>query len=1315
MRFNILLILALLFAGIKGKSQTIEWEHSYGGSNYEFGYTVNETDDGGYFAVGNSWSSDGDVTVNRGYYDYWVVKTDATGTITWQKSYGGSDWDTANDFKQTSDGGYIIVGGSSSTDGDVTGNHGGYDFWLVKVNSTGTLEWQKSYGGSQSDFARSVDITPDGGYVVVGETYSNDGNVSGNHGGYDIWVIKTDANGNLLWQKALGGSDYEYGYEVYALDNGDIIVSGTSASNDGDVTGNHGSGDFWIIKLDSNGNIIWQKSYGGTDYEHARTICPTDDGGYIIAGESRSSDGQVSGNNGSEDVWVVKIDANGNFIWGQNYGGSGVDFPHSIKQTGDGGYVFVAHTYSNDGDVTGNHGDSDYWLVKLNESGQIQWQKCLGGSDGDAGQSLNITSSGAYIINGYSGSSDGDVTGNHGGLDFWIVKIAPPLTITYFTGDTSVCEGDNVTLRVDATGTGTITYSWSFGGNVISTSNTVTLSNVSQSDEGTYTCVVSDDNSSQTVSLYLTVNPLPQPVLNDTGYCQGSSVTLTPGNGFASYQWNTGATTFSITVSSEGTYSVTVTDNNGCSNSASATVTEYPLPQITLNDTAFCSGDTIMLSVPQNFSSYTWNNGNTTYYTQVTTGGNYSVTVTDANGCSATDDATVTENPAPEIALNDTGFCQGSSVTLEVQNGYASYIWNTGETTNSITVQQQGGYSVTVTNSYGCTAIAQATVTEFPLPQSGLPDTAGFCQNTSYTIQANTGYSSYLWNTGATTDNISVTQSGTYYVTITDNNNCQTEDSIVIIEFPAPLVSLPDTTGFCHGDSATLSVSQGYFSYQWNTGATDYYIVTADTGLYSVTVTSGEGCVATDSTYLTEYPAITTTITADTASCGSPATIDLSVYGGTPPFSFVWNTADTTEDLHNIYGGMYYVTITDNAGCQAVDSAFVTDLSDTITIAVTEQHDATCYGKNDGYAAITISGGTPPYNILWSNGIQDTTADSLYAGVYTVTVTDTNGCTGELQISISQPDELIAQINSTDVTCRGFGNGEATVAVTGGTPPYEYLWSNGETYPHISGLIPGTYYVTVTDANNCQTISETQINEPPQLYANYETSAQLCYGDSITVSLTVEGGVPPYSFVWNTGKTDSILTVAPGEYSVTVTDNNDCHVILDVDAGNEIAPITIEDTVISVNGYDFIIDLTVYGGTTPYSFEWNTGHTTEDITASMSGTYTVTVTDINGCQAYDTVVINIGLKIPTVFTPNGDGRNDTWNIYGISTYDDVTIEIFNRWGDMLFSFHGNGYDYAHKENQWDGTYNGKLVPFGEYLYILKLNDKTYKGTVMVKY
>ena len=426
----IITLLTSIFITITGFTQhVIEWEKSFGGSGADGAYSFQKTTDGGYIVAGYNNSTDGDVSGNHGLNDFWILKFNSAAVLEWQKSLGGSLDESAASIQQTLDGGYIIAGNSKSNDGDVTGNHGDRDFWVVKITATGVIEWQKSLGGSLDDGATSVQQTLEGGYIIAGYSKSNDGDVTGNHGGRDFWIVKVTATGVMEWQKSLGGSLDENALSIQQSLDGGYIVAGDTLSNDGDVTGNNGTFDIWIVKLTNSGNLEWEKTLGGPGLEGSNAIQQTSDGDYIVAGYSTSNSGDVSENFGGIDYWIIKLTNSGLIEWQKSFGGSLSEYPTSIQQTLDGGYIIGGESESNDGNVTENKGLKDFWVVKITASGTLEWEKSMGGSDLDIQASVLQVSNDDYIVVGNTFSNDGDVSLNKGLSDIWIVKLTPFLNV----------------------------------------------------------------------------------------------------------------------------------------------------------------------------------------------------------------------------------------------------------------------------------------------------------------------------------------------------------------------------------------------------------------------------------------------------------------------------------------------------------------------------------------------------------------------------------------------------------------------------------------------------------------------------------------------------------------------------------------------------------------------------------------------------------------------------------------------------------------------------------------------------------------------
>lgn len=422
------LTLAVFFLCLAAHSQApeIQWQKNIGGSLYDIGTYLVQTPDGGYMVGGTVSSNDGDITSNHGQSDCLIIKTDANGTIEWQKAYGGTGNESFRSIAPTSDGGYIFSANASSNDGDVTGNHGASDMWIVRINAIGDIQWQKTYGGSNNDSSGFVSQTSDGGYIVSGIVTSTDGDVFGHHGGLrDCWVAKLNNVGTIVWSRTLGGSsDEAVAYKILETSDGGFIFVSYTSSNNGNVIGNNGDYDAWVVKLFSNGFTQWQKCYGGSGGELATDIIVASDGGYIISGASNSNDLPGIDNHGGMCYWILKIDTLGNIQWQKSYGSSGLGHAMSVKATTDGGYIVGGYINRGDFDVTGHHGNLDAWLIKLDVSGTMQWQKSFGGSGEDSSEYIIQTQDGGFAFTGGTRSSDGDVTTNHGVSDIWIVKLS---------------------------------------------------------------------------------------------------------------------------------------------------------------------------------------------------------------------------------------------------------------------------------------------------------------------------------------------------------------------------------------------------------------------------------------------------------------------------------------------------------------------------------------------------------------------------------------------------------------------------------------------------------------------------------------------------------------------------------------------------------------------------------------------------------------------------------------------------------------------------------------------------------------------------
>jgi len=366
------------------------------------------------------------------YFLFFTLPAQNIMQIQWQGCYGGSENEAEGGLIQTNNG-YIILGTTGSNDGNVSNFHGDQDIWVVSIDSLGNLLWERAYGGSETEYASNIIKDNDGYYYFGGWVYSNDGDVqSGTHGGYDRWIVKIDGEGNIIWERCYGGSMTDYGGFLKLLNNGNILVYGATFSDDGDVPVNYGYLDNWLMIINTDGDIIESRVYGNINQNNIFDIIETSDGGFFFASKADVAQGMVQGEpHGLTDVWVVKLDSAMDIEWQKMYGGSKDDYGYQGVLELDDGYIFLASTNSNDFDVSGYHytpgENADIWAVRIDTIGNIQWQRCLGGSDWEFSGTIHHSEEGGFVIFAETTSNNGDVSGNNswpGKHDIWMVKLS---------------------------------------------------------------------------------------------------------------------------------------------------------------------------------------------------------------------------------------------------------------------------------------------------------------------------------------------------------------------------------------------------------------------------------------------------------------------------------------------------------------------------------------------------------------------------------------------------------------------------------------------------------------------------------------------------------------------------------------------------------------------------------------------------------------------------------------------------------------------------------------------------------------------------
>jgi|GEM_PF-1519505 len=664
-------------------------------------------------------------------------------------------------------------------------------------------------------------------------------------------------------------------------------------------------------------------------------------------------------------------------------------------------------------------------------------------------------------------------------------------------------------------------------------------------------------------------------ISQDVGTLYGWTITLSGPNGITSYSWSpsSGLTSSVVQNPKAGpaattSYQVTVSDLRGCTATASTTVNINPLVLTKAVSGITCNGLTngaVDLTVTGGNAPlvYSWSTGSTNQDIGPLGTGTYTVTVTDALGCSKTTTAVVTQ-PAI-LAVNGAQVnpsCAGvnnGSVAQTITGGTApyTYAWSNGATTKDITGLGPGSYLVTVTDFNGCTVnngyiLAVAPTITVNGTSADISCNGG--SNGSVNITVGGGTSPYLfsWSNGATTEDINALATGGYQVTVTDASGC-TKTGLFTVNQPA-LISLSSTTAnpTCTNSTAgqvNLSVSGGTpgYTFGWSNGATTEDISGLTSGTYTVTVTDLNGCSATHQAVLTGAVALNVVPTTTPVTCNGSAngTIQLNVSGGVPPYAYLWTGGSTSQNRSGLSGGSYTVTISDQGGC-TYNQTYTINEPAVLTLSSSILH-VSCKNGSDGSIAITPAGGTAGYSYLWNNGSTLQTAAGLVKGTYTVTVTDAQGCTKTASGVVTQPATLISLSSSkTNVRCYGALTGIASVSASGATPPYSYLWDTSpvSTSASVSGLAAGNYTCTVTDFKGCTKTVLINITQPPQIVlVTSQSNVTFPGGNNGSASVSASGGTPPFTYLWNTipaGTSASVTGLTAGVYKIKVIDSKSC-------------------------------------------------------------------------------------------------------------------------------------------------------------------------------
>ena len=913
---------------------------------------------------------------------------------------------------------------------------------------------------------------------------------------------------------------------------------------------------------------------------------------------------------------------------------------------------------------------------------------------------------------------------------------------------------------------GNNSYNYAWFPNV---SSSATANNI---PAGVYQLTTTDSKGCSTSASFIITEPdaLSLSIATDSVSCfggnNGAATSLISGGTYPfSYNWSSGSNSDTAAGLSSGNYNILVTDLNGCIISDNFNIPE-PSEIIYSNQSSNVSckgGNDGTISVSSNGGSgshlFQWYSDQPSLLATTSSNinnlyaGNYIFFLRDQNSCLKSDTIHIYEpNDSIYSLLTSTNVTcfniSDGNIDLTAGGGTApyDYLWSNGASSEDLNSLSEGSYSVTITDNNGCELSDSLIITQPTeiTQQNGFYDVGCFGESTgniSYNINGGTPPYSYLWNNGKTTNTINNLSAGTYSVISSDDNGCLIKDTVIISQPSAPISITGNTTevSCINGQNGSIDilVEGGTlpYNYNWFDGNSviinnsSNQLTNLSVGPYNINLVDSNNCTFDTVFYVNEpLSPLGVSLISNNVNCFGDATgtINSNVFGGTPPYSYDWNNSSSTPNISLLVAGNYSLTVYDDNNCSISDSLLITEPSLPIT-AISSSNDINCQGGADGYANIIPYGGTPGYTFLWSNGMQNEEIKELSTGLYTVIVTDFNGCTFNDTIIINEPNSYVQfdSIIIDSVDCFGYSDGSISIRASQGTSPYTVyfgdsifnLYNSANDY-NVSNLAAGNVHINIIDNNGCDLDTIVTILQPDTLLYDFTILDVDCYGNSTgEIELDMSGGTPSYKYFWSNGlTTKNINSLLANNYTVVVKDDNDCMI-----EANTIVyqpnPIEIQMYISEVScrdDDDGFIELRAIGGVPEYEYLWSNQSNTNNIYDLLPGEYTITIEDNNSCIKVDTLFVNYKdiecISPATVFTPDSDGINDTWILDKIELYPNAVVQIYNQWGQMVYETKG-------LYRPWNGKKNGigAILPANTYFYIIDLKNDTpaYTGPITI--
>ncbi len=1278
---------------------------------------------------------EGVVYESSGAQDLFLAKYSQSGVLQWMRILGGTDEEISGNLTLDAAGNAYITGAFRSTtdfQGFTITADDKRDIFLAKVTASGNVSWlSHAVGGVENQVGFGVAVAPNGEVYLSGtfkqEAVFDSQTFTAQKANTNNFVAKYDASGNEIWsQQVICSNNNTRLFEIDVYTNSEIYLAGfftdTLEYNTQQAVSQSTSEDIIVIKITNLGIPVWARQAGSTSVDRCNGIDSDRFGavyltGYITSAATFDStglgaqDGITLNSAGGYDLFVAKYNKNGTLQWASRNGNSGNDIGYGVSTYENivqfSGYFSDEVIFNLDTLRSTGPGDQNTGFFVYNTSGDPINGREMKGPDEERGSAItfDISESATYVGGMFNSDTltfgSNQIIKTSGNQEGFVAKYFNPFTATFTKVTPINCAGDNNGRLIVTPYFGVSPYTYTWSGNVSSSIDSLAQNLTA----GTYSVTITDSRAESASNVITLADPDPLAIDSIV-----TDVSCHPSNG----------------ISNNGSIDLTVT------------------------------GGTVAGAYSYNWTAIAGSGVNATSEDQFTlTAGVYRVLVRDDNLCSLSDTFYLSQPDeilfAGSIVTNASGGGSDGAINLNVSGGndtppYTAYSWTNDDLSYTATTEDIVGipgdnYYVTVTDGEGCEGDTGFVVQDLSLLIATITNKTDVdCKgnNTGAAtvgITGGTGPYSYAWENslgnsiGGDAPNITGLISGTYYVTVTDDFDLRTaETSVQIMEPALPLsASINGTNLNCNGNNsgiADLSVSGGTlpYSYTWSNGGSTEDQLDLPAGTFQVTVTDKNLCTANDEVTLTEPAAMDITITVTQAilcNGGVTGVLEAAVTGGVGQKSYVWDDPgnQTSNEATGLSAGLYTVTATDQNGCEVSTNRLLSE-PDAILIVPASQ-DVSCAGDEDGIIALTVSGGTSPFNYQWSSGQISQNIQDLGAGNYTVTVTDANNCRDSLTVALTEPGEILfAGVSTAEVTCAGYSDGQISISGSGGTGALEYSVDAGANYS-ASGtflsLAAQVYTLRIRDENDCISAdSLVTLSEPEgTTIVSEESTGISCFGDangSITITASSSAGGLTYSindgasFIDNGGL---FTGLDGGIYAIRVRDVNLC-----ITQGSSIEisePALLEiDTLITdaIGDQNGSIQVSATGGILPYIFVLlsesdSTGNSDGAFDDLPPGNYSTYVVDDNSCESEilecEIRQTSTDIVIYDAFSPNADGYNDMWNIGNIDLFPQCKVTIFNSWGNQVFS--SDGYN-----EPWDGMYNGSELPSGTYYYVIDLGD-----------